>query len=409
MRRAREYLFRSMDFFAVSGSVVREMQGAIDALDEAKFLAASEDDLVKFFVSKAELHVPTLKRDDAELDQREGEVQVYNAFESTFFDVPGMIFELEVPFEGEAALFGVSPTSRTTVLPTSTVGDGVLTVVATEPNAGNKPVKQAFNEELDLIDQYLTWLRGDVAKLNEALPSAARTRIQQRRDKLMATKGIIADLGFKLKRRPDAPKTYAVPVSRRQVRTRPPQPTLPAPAPPEPVLDDTEYRNILDIMGNMALVMERSPRAFATIGEEDLRVHFLVQLNGQYEGQATGETFNFGGKTDILIREGGGNVFIAECKYWHGSKGYGETIDQILSYLTWRDTKAAIVLFNRNKGFSAVLDQIRSATTAHPLYGAGPVQESETRLRYVFRQKADSTREVTLTVLAFDVPNSTQA
>jgi hypothetical protein len=36
--------------------------------------------------------------------------------------------------------------------------------------------------------------------------------------------------------------------------------------------------------------------------EEDLRQHFLVQLNGQYEGQATGETFNFQGKTDILIR-----------------------------------------------------------------------------------------------------------
>lgn len=31
-------------------------------------------------------------------------------------------------------------------------------------------------------------------------------------------------------------------------------------------------------------------------GEEDLRTHFLAQLNAQYEGQATGETFNFQGR-----------------------------------------------------------------------------------------------------------------
>src|SRR5260370_4966399 len=54
------------------------------------------------------------------------------------------------------------------------------------------------------------------------------------------------------------------------------------------------------------------------MGEEDLRTHFLVQLNGVYEGQATGETFNFEGKTDILIRADGGNIFIAERKFWSG-------------------------------------------------------------------------------------------
>jgi hypothetical protein len=47
------------------------------------------------------------------------------------------------------------------------------------------------------------------------------------------------------------------------------------------------------------------------MGEEDLRSHFLVQLNGVFQGQATGETFNFQGKTDILIRVEGRNVFMA--------------------------------------------------------------------------------------------------
>jgi hypothetical protein len=95
------------------------------------------------------------------------------------------------------------------------------------------------------------------------------------------------------------------------------------------------------------------------VGEKVLRFHFLVQLNGVFEGQATGETFNFQGKTDILIRVDEKSIFIAECKFWKGENSFIETIDQLLSYLSWRDTKAAMVVFNRNADFSDVLAKIR--------------------------------------------------
>jgi hypothetical protein len=98
----------------------------------------------------------------------------------------------------------------------------------------------------------------------------------------------------------------------------------------------------------MTLVMERSPAAFSHMEEEDIRQHVVVQLNGHYEGKATGETFNCEGKTDILIRHEGRNIFIAECKFWCGEKAFLETIDQVISYLSWRDTKAAVVIFNKN-------------------------------------------------------------
>jgi hypothetical protein len=42
----------------------------------------------------------------------------------------------------------------------------------------------------------------------------------------------------------------------------------------------SEYEEILRIISNMVAVMERSPKAFRTMEEEDLRQHFLVQLNG---------------------------------------------------------------------------------------------------------------------------------
>jgi len=154
----------------------------------------------------------------------------------------------------------------------------------------------------------------------------------------------------------------------------------------------------------MVHVIERSPKAFRDMGEEDLRSHFLVQLNGQYQGRATGETFNYEGKTDILIREGDRNVFIAECKIWKGEAELLKAIDQLLAYLHWRDTKAALLVFNRNKAFTDVLAKIPAAIQHHPNFKKLIRQVSDTEWRFLFSSRDDPNRELQLAVLLFDVP-----
>jgi hypothetical protein len=52
--------------------------------------------------------------------------------------------------------------------------------------------------------------------------------------------------------------------------------------------------------------------------------------------------FNAAGKTGILIRAEDRHFFIAECKIWRGLKTVREALTQLLAYLTWRDTKAAL-------------------------------------------------------------------
>ena len=68
---------------------------------------------------------------------------------------------------------------------------------------------------------------------------------------------------------------------------------------------------------------------------------------GAFTGQGNRRDFNFQGKTDILIRFEERDILVAECKFWK-AKAFLETIDQLLSYLSWRDTKAALIIFNRN-------------------------------------------------------------
>src|SRR5262249_16674352 len=151
---------------------------------------------------------------------------------------------------------------------------------------------------------------------------------------------------------------------------------------PEPALPEAEYDHILSVISHMTKVIERSPNAFATMREEDLRNHFLVQLNGQYEGQATGETFNFQGKTDILLRVDNRNVFRAECKFWEGPAALTEAIDQVLGYTSWRDTKVALLVFNRRKNLSAVLEKIAPTVAAHPNFVRRVGYAAETGFRF---------------------------
>ena len=264
-------------------------------------------------------------------------------------------------------------------------------------------VSQEINSTINSIESYLVNLRVNAATLNSQFLSEARKLIESRRQKLLSNRNLVASLGFKIKERPGQPTTYAAPEVRRKIAPKMPAASTTAYA-PEPILSEQHYEHILTVMENMTYVMERSPSAFTSVDEEALRSHFLVQLNGHFEGEATGETFNYEGKTDILIRSDGKNIFIAECKFWGGQKKLSDTIDQLLSYSSWRDTKTAIVVFNRNKEFSRVLATIPETMRAHPQYKRDNLGSKETSFRFTFAHRDDSNRELQLAVLAFDVP-----
>jgi hypothetical protein len=221
---------------------------------------------------------------------------------------------------------------------------------------------------------------------------------------LLNDQNLVVGLGFPLKQRSDAITTYVTSQVKRKLQIRPPIASN-VPYKPEPVLSNDDYDHILKILTDMTFVMERTPKAFTSLNEEAIRTFFLVLLNGHYEGKATAETFNCSGKTDILIRENGKNLFIAECKFWRGPKQFKDTIDQLLGYTSWRDTKTAILLFNKKKDFSKVLDAIPQTVEEHPNYKSKG-KTDETIFRYVFGHMGDQNRELLLTVMAFDIPNA---
>jgi hypothetical protein len=173
----------------------------------------------------------------------------------------------------------------------------------------------------------------------------------------------------------------------------------------EPALSNSTFEKIQKIIQATFVATEQHPRTYRGKGEEDLRDHLLTVLRTHYPN-STGETFNKKGKTDILIRHEASNIFIGECKIWKGLKAFHKTIDQILSYLTWRDSKAAVICFVNKKELNPVLEQISSGTPQHPSFVRLESKKSESWTQFEFRLKTDPTRNVHLAVLCFHFPPS---
>ena len=153
-----------------------------------------------------------------------------------------------------------------------------------------------------------------------------------------------------------------------------------------------------EVIYDAGVAMERHPSVYSGKDEEALRDHFLTILSSHFHG-TTGETFNKKGKTDILIRQENQNVFVAECKFWSGIKAFHKTIDQLLGYLTWRDSNAAIILFVRNTELTRVLEDIEKETSSHPCFVKNQGKKKDGWFIFEFHLPGEPGRSVQVAVL----------
>jgi hypothetical protein len=407
-----DLLFVGGDAFTVQDHQRKTAEAEIANMDGNRLLNSNIDDLVTYIVEKYRVDVPELDEANMKVHQQESQRDVSGDprrmayhMNSGPVHVTGTQVSVDIPFSGDSALFKIQPNTYSCAPPRGEVRDNIIIFSYWSDTPNAQQIRAALDSWITELKQHLQWHHDSFGGFNNDLASMARNAITRRRDKLLANQNLVAELGIPLKRTPETNLTYVAPEVKRKIAPKLPPATAGA-FKPEPVLEEAEYQHILGVIEGMVRVMERSPKAFCNLDEEALRTQFLVPLNGHYEGQATGETFNYQGKTDILIRSGDRNIFIGECKFWNGPKTLADTINQLLGYLSWRDSKAAILLFNRNKDLSKVLEAIPGVVWAHPNFQKEEGQQGNTRFRYAFRHKDDAAKILHLTVLVFDIPKS---
>lgn len=404
--------FEEAEVSAYFRSRITSVEAEISAAEPERILKASRTELEEYFISKVRVDPLILHHDRYYMaDPRQTHVDVSHdgnrgipKGEQVF--VPGTKLQIEIPFEGDPCLWRLCPSRRYTGLFYSPIeiSDDKVILTTSFPNdtADSKIIKNTLNVVIQRMAEMIAFQKIDVDKHNAAAPLVIKRAIQKKVEEAKAVADTIAGLGIPIKKR-NEPLTYTLPLQRRQNPVKFPEVSK-EPYRLEPVLEESEYAHILSVMRSMSLVIERNPHAFAYLDEEDIRTYFLLQLNGHYEGAASGETFNASGKTDILIRVKDRNCFIAECKFWKGPKGFDGAIDQLLSYLSWRDVKCALVVFNRNKNSTAVRAKMHEIMVGRKEHRKTVVHDAEGDSMYVYVKESDPGREIIITTQLYDMP-----
>ncbi len=173
---------------------------------------------------------------------------------------------------------------------------------------------------------------------------------------------------------------------------------------PEPKISGKMYLDVLNTINNALKGLEQKKGIYSGMGEEDIRDYLMMFLETRYQDTtATRESFNKSGKTDILLKHtDNSNLFVAECKVWGGQQIFLAAIDQLFNlYLTWRDSKAALLLFVRNADFSGVLATIKSEVSKHQYFVRYVGDTDDSSFSYIFHLPGDKNREVQLEIMAF--------
>jgi len=403
--------FSDGDFSPTFRNLIDRITEEIHSLDNEYVLKASPTELEQHYIEKVMIDPLVLNVEERYIKGQTGvQIDVSHDIRRGIFPgeraaITGTRLDIAIPFEGDPGLWRLRA-SRFSLSGYPDIdirgNEVIFGVCFPDDSADQESIQSKIERETNSLVGGVGHLKTDVDNHNNSAPGAIRQALARKRQLAQSVVGAVAALGIPMKRSETQP-TFNIPAKRRQTPIK--RPTVATGKyEPEPALDEEEYKHILEILRSMALVIERNPSSFASLNEEAIRDHFLLQLNGHYEGGATGETFNAEGKTDILIRADNRNVFIGECKFWHGPASFNQAIDQLLGYLTWRDSKCALLIFNKTKDSDAVRMKSHEVMETRPEHRRTVLRNESGDSRYVLVKDSDPGREITVTIQVYDVP-----
>lgn len=414
----REVLFADGDLHEWLQARLRRAVEEASSIPAERVLGVPEADLLAELVERYRVDPPTLHVDrrytlgaqDIPIDvSKDPSRDIRDRSRPCY--VSGTRVEVRIPFEGDAELFRLRPSTFTTVFPLGRVEGQELVVWHEAPADSLDP--QRFEQEIDrniqLIQNYLQWAEKDCVGFNRELEQQLEGAIRRRKEKVLQDRQLEAYLRIPVQRRLDPSPVFSVPV---QPRRRPGtvQDTRfggTKPFAPEPAVSPEDYAEILTVIRSWRDLVERLPRTFQTMPESVLRDILLVVLNNQF-GPVGAEVFSRKGKTDIFLWHERGAVFIAECKIWEGPKAFREAVDQLLGYLVWRDTKSALVVVVRNRDVTSVMARADQVFREHPNYKRRASEVAGFPV-YVLHHEGDRAREIHVALVLVAVPSEQSA
>ena len=320
------------------------------------------------------------------------------------------VYEIHVtiPFTGNYELFYCHPSTSTVVhldkgfqINHSSIS-GKIVLADLDPNTYESEVRKVVNT----LSSNLPKIHSEIKLWNDGLENNVRQLLENRKGLVSKKHGFMEQIGLKVN---PSSNDYIVPnpVTKRKIPEPISKSTSSMKRELVPILQEKVYTDIKEVLYNVGEAIERKPSLYFQKYEEDLRDIFLLFLETRYEATSgVGEAFNKKGKTDILLKysKDGSNLFVAECKFWKGQKKFMEAIDQLLGYLTYRDSKTALMVFIDQKEPTSLIETAKTEIKNHPNFKRYMKKSHDTSIGYEMTLPSDLKKMIHMEVIFFHFP-----
>lgn len=382
-----------------------EVRSTINNEEPSYISNINDDEYLDFITKEYEYGKLSVVQDSLKLVETSEKVShETDRFFNERYEVRRQSLTFEIDLEGDMRLLFLQPGHRLVWSPDVYEKSSNIQFTVDDYNNNPAQVKQDMEAFRNNLVAQLQHVNREAPLLRGQVREYAAQYLKNRRSQLDGVNKTIVGLGIPIAKKDAIPSTFAIPSERVAKKVEVMKPSSAGhtqrPALPDPSLTSAIYNDILETIHGVGKVTERLPNIYKGRDENSLRDLLLLYLEPRYTS-AAGEVFNSQGKTDILIRYENHNAFIAELKFWKGKQLLNETIEQLFRYLTWRDSKAALVIFCNAKDFSAIIAEVKVQLESHSLIASEVTIQDESWLKCKLKFPNDSTKEVYLSVLLF--------
>lgn len=407
-----EQLFSTYDLRGTLEEILNEIIAEIQHKDKDYILNINEEEYINYLHEKYDVENIYLLDEQIYITNLEKKIPAeqfpwdFNVYAGKKYNKP--VIQYHIPFIGDEKWLKSRATTFLLWHPQAEIKNKeiILEYILFSDSYVEK-IKNDYMHELSNFKVQLQHINDDINLFKNNFNEKIKSIFLKRKEELIKTNCLMQMFDVPIKKNENVSETFSIPIinKRKQIIC---EPILDKNSivqnVPEGRLDDTTYLQILKVIDDMGKEFERLPSLYKDKDEETLRDHLLMLLQPNFNGSATGETFNKKGKTDILLRYENNNVFVGECKFWKGRSVYLSTISQLLSYLTWRDSKVAVIIFVRQQTIMDILRKIEEYTPEHDNYVGKEANTHESLFNYIFHLNGDKERKVKVAVMVYHLP-----
>lgn len=395
------YTYSDYSFHDYGRAVLEEIRGIIRGKGKDYILRVNKEEFKEYLLDKY-LFIPIVVDPTPMIGEPENITREYESrLHREMVRRNGYKIPVTYKYAGTANLWRCAPSSRTLTGAEIELGSGTVTYYVELFEKDPKKFEQEKNSIYGKMIVNLPNLNREVEQWNAQLEGFISSCIQAEYNKYLEENSFFEAISVKVNQNTNT--VFTAPTVRKK--------EVPLPVPEkkefksEPSMDSIMYADVLKVLNEVGKSFERKPSTYEGKDEPEIRDSLLLFLETRYEGTtATGETFNKAGKTDILLKyKDGTNLFVAECKKWKGAKEFGEAIDQLLGYLTWRDSKTALIVFVENKNMSDVVTNAVAAVEQHSSFGRKIKQTNDSSFSFELKLPGDG-KPIAMELLLFHFP-----